>query len=123
MLTLQYISFEDHQDFADFELKGYDGFNLMINLLLGDELGSDIYHFNLVNDYEKSSDKIIIENKNIYFREKGIFVMEVFNKHDLLCFIKDLVKKSTLNKGLDEQLVSLSKYFHWEFDNYVPYVE
>ncbi|MFK3916611.1 Imm8 family immunity protein [Psychrobacter sp. NPDC078501] len=123
MLTVQYISFEDHQDFDDLELQGDDYFNLTVNLLLGNEIGSDIYYFNLVNDYREKSDRAVIEQNDIFFREKGVFVTKVFDKYSLLNFVKTLVKENTSNKNSDEQSTSLSKYFHWEFDNYIPYIE
>ncbi len=123
MLTIQYISFEDHQDFDDFELQDDDYFDLTINLLLGNEIGSEIYYFNLVNDYIESSDRTVIERNDIYFREKGMFVTKVFDKYSLLNFVKNLVEENTSNKNSDEQSTNLSKYFHWEFDNYIPYIE
>lgn len=123
MLIIKYISFEDHQDFNDFELQNDEYFNLAVNLLVGNELGSDIYYFDLVSDYRESSDIKVIEHNDIYFREKGIFVTKVFNKYSLFDFIKNLVEKNTYNKNSDEQSNNLSKYFHWEFDNYVPYID
>ncbi len=71
MLTVQHISFEDHQDFDDFELQD-DYFNLTVNLLLGNEIGSDIYYFNLVNDYREKSDRAVIEQNDI-FLEKRVY--------------------------------------------------
>lgn len=123
MLIIKYISFEDHQDFNDFELQNDEYFNLAVNLLVGNELGSDIYYFDLVSDYRESSDIKVIEHNDIYFREKGIFVTKVFNKYSLFDFIKNLVEKNTYNKNSDEQSNNLSKYFHWEFDNYAPYID
>ena len=123
MLTVQHISFEDHQDFDNFELQGDDYFNLTVNLLLGNEIGSDIYYFNLVNDYRENSDRTVIEQNAIFFREKGIFVTKVFDKYSLLNFVKTLVEENTSNKNSDEQSTNLSRYFHWEFDNYIPYLE
>lgn len=123
MLTIQYISFEDHQDFDDFELQDDDDFDLTVNLLLGNEIGSEIYYFNLVNDCIESSDRTVIERNDIYFREKGIFVTRVFDKYSLLNFVKNLVEENTSNKNSNEQSTNLSKYFHWEFDNYIPYIE
>ncbi|WP_218689643.1 Imm8 family immunity protein [Psychrobacter sp. BF1] len=123
MLIIKYISFEDHQDFNDFELQNDEYFNLAVNLLVGNELGSDIYYFDLVSDYRESSDIKVIEHNDIYFREKGIFVTKVFNKYSLFDFIKNLVEKNTYNKNSNEQSNNLSKYFHWEFDNYVPYID
>ena len=122
MLTVQHISFEDHQDFDDFELQD-DCFNLTVNLLLGNEIGSDIYYFNLINDYREKSDRAVIKQNDIFFREKGVFVTKVFDKYSLLNFVKILVKENTSNKNSDEQSTNLSKYFRWEFDNYIPYME
>lgn len=90
---------------------------------MGNEIGSDIYYFNLVNDYRENSDRAVIEQNDIFFREKGVFVTKVFDKYSLLNFVKTLVEENTSNKNSDEQSTNLSKYFHWEFDNYIPYLE
>lgn len=120
MLSIQHIYFDDHQNFDDFELKSSDYFVLMVNLLLGNEQGSDIFYFDVTNDYVPSSDHLIIKDYGVYFRKKATFVMKDFDKYILLNFINALIKEESINKKENEISNSLSRYFHWEFDNYVP---
>lgn len=119
MLSIQYIYFNDHQSFDDFEFKSSDYFVSTVNLLLGNEQGSDIFYFDVTNDYVPSSDHIIIKGHEVYFRKKAEFVMKNFDKYILLNFINALIKENSINKNESEISNSLSKYFHWEFDSYV----
>lgn len=121
MMSIQYISFEDHQSFDGFEFRGGDYFDLNVNLTLGDEKGGDNFYFYITNDYDSSCDEIVIEDYEIYFRKKGVFVMKCFDKQILLDFIKSLIKDKGNNQNPSEVSTDLSEYFHWEFDNYVPY--
>ena len=47
--------------------------------------------------------------------------MKCFDKQILLDFIKSLIKDKGNNQNPSEVSTDLSEYFHWEFDNYVPY--
>lgn len=120
MVSIQYIHFDDHQSFDSFELKNSDYFVLTVYLTLGDENSSSLFYFDVTNDYYPSFDHIVITNYEIYFRKKAIFVMKDFDKYILLNFINALIKENSIGKNENETSNSLSKYFHWEFDNYIP---
>ena len=62
----------------------------------------------------------IIKDYEVYFRNKAIFVMKDFAKYILLNFINALIEEKSINKTESEIPHSLSNYFYWEFDNYVP---
>ena len=119
MLSIQYIYFDDHQSFDDFEFKNSGYFVLTVYLALGDDRSSSLFYFDVTNDYSLSSDHIVIKNYEVYFRKKAEFVMKDFNKYILLNFINALIEERSINKNENEILNSLSNYFHWEFDNYV----
>ena len=120
MLSIQHIYFADHQSFDDFEFKNSDYFVLTVYLTLGDEKGSSLFYFDVTNDYYPGSDHIIIKEYEVYFRKKAEFVMKDFDKYILLNFINALIKENSIDKNENEISNSLSKYFHWEFDNYIP---
>ena len=120
MLSIQHIYFADHQSFDDFEFKNSDYFVLTVYLTLGDEKGNSLFYFDVTNDYYPGSDHIIIKDYEVYFRKKAEFVMKDFDKYILLNFINALIKENSIDKNENEISNSLSKYFHWEFDNYIP---
>ena len=120
MVSIQHIYFDDHQSFDDFEFESSDYFVLTVNLLLGNEQGSNIFYFDVTNDYYPSSDNIIIKDYEVYFRKKAIFVMKDFDKYILLNFISALIEEKSINETESEIPHFLSNYFYWEFDNYVP---
>ena len=121
MLSIQYIYFNDHQSFNDFELESNGYFVLVVYLILANEAGSSLFYFDITNDYIPRSDRILINSYEIFFRKKAVFVMESFDKYSLLSFINTLIKEISINKTQDEILSTLSNYFYWKFDNYVPY--
>ncbi|WP_019671795.1 hypothetical protein [Psychrobacter lutiphocae] len=125
MLSIQDISFDSHEDITEFS-KSFDEFDLNNNffdltvyLTLGEgEVGSN-YYFSLDSYYDSCTDSPIINNYEVYFRRKGEFSMKYFDKYILLDFINQLIANNSDGLGLSEQSKNLSKYFHWEFDNYV----
>ena len=119
MLSIQHIYFDDHQSFDDFEFKNSDCFVLTVYLALGNERRRSLFYFDVTNDYSLSSDRIIIKDYEVYFRKKAEFVMKDFDKYILLNFINALIEEKSIDKNENEIPKSLSKYFHWEFDNYV----
>lgn len=46
--------------------------------------------------------------------------MKDFDKYILLNFINALIEEKSINETESEIPHSLSNYFYWEFDNYVP---
>ncbi|SJN30246.1 hypothetical protein CZ794_06785 [Psychrobacter sp. JB385] len=46
--------------------------------------------------------------------------MKNLDKYILFNFINALIKEESIDKNENEISNGLSKYFHWEFDNYVP---
>lgn len=120
MLSIQHIYFDDHQSFDSFEFKNSDYFVLTVYLILGEDRGSSLFYFDVTNDYCPSSDNIIMKDYEVYCRKKAIFVMKNLDKYILLNFINALIKEEIIDKNENEISNGLSKYFHWEFDNYVP---
>lgn len=120
MLSIRHIYFDDHQSFDDFEFEGNEYCVSTVYLVLGDEDGGNIFYFDITNDYDPSSDHIIIKDYKIYFRKKAIFVMKSFDKYILRNFLNALIEEKSTNKIENEISHPLSNYFHWEFDNYFP---
>ena len=115
MIKIKDVFFEYTEDFDDFEDSQFDSeiyFVLNITLLLGDEDASSFFYFDLTNDYVPSLDKKVLENIDVYFRRKGLFVIKSFDKITLMNFLQKFIANKDVN--------SLTKYFNWEFDNYVP---
>lgn len=112
MIKIKDIFFEQTERFDDFLPPNEIYFVINITLILGDKDKSSFFYFDLTNDYDESSDRKILEDVEVYFRKKGLFIINVFDKTILLKFLQEFI----LNKNIED----LVEYFYWEFDDYIP---